>query len=72
MKSMEAIVRVNNTPEDESKVERYIVARFWGGEPGLWFWGSWSDPKKAKQAADEVGGIVLERIDMPRMACKEE
>lgn len=37
--------------------KEYIVARPVDGE--LWFWGAWSDKKKADATAKEVGGIVL-------------
>jgi hypothetical protein len=47
-------VTVNNLP-DEPK--RYVVARVIAGE--LWFWGSYEDEDRAKQAAKEIEGVVL-------------
>jgi hypothetical protein len=47
-------VTVNNLP-DEPK--RYVVARVIDGE--LWFWGSYEDEDRAKQAAKEIEGVVL-------------
>ena len=48
-------VKVNNLP-DEPK--RYVVARVI--DCGLWFWGSYDDEDKAKQAAKEIEGVVLD------------
>lgn len=46
-----------------AKEKKYIVARQTDDvENGsdLWFWGAWDDLRQAQDAANEVGGIVLE------------
>lgn len=49
--------KVNNLP-DEPK--RYVVARVIDGE--FWFWGSYEAEDRAKQAAGEIDGVVLENV----------
>ena len=53
-------VEVNNVPENPSK---YIVARYDPNTLSLWYWGSWDDRQEAEIAAEEITGIVAERID---------
>lgn len=53
-------VEVNNVPENPSK---YIVARYDPNTLSLWYWGSWDEKYKAQIAAEEVTGLVMERID---------
>lgn len=55
---MRGIVEVNNVPENP---EKYIVATVCDCD--LWYWGSWNNESKAKDVANEIGGIVVERID---------
>ena len=50
-----------------AKEKKYIVARQTDDvENGsdLWFWGAWDDIRQAQDAANEVGGIVLESEDV--------
>lgn len=42
-----------------SNPRQYIVAREWDEQ--LWYWGSWDNRDAAKEAALEVGGIVVDR-----------
>ena len=59
-------MKVNNIHE-YAKNHRYIVARQTDDvENGsdLWFWGAWDDLRQAQDAANEVGGIVLESEDV--------
>ena len=51
-------VSVFNLPPDYKK---YVVARYVDGK--LWFWGSWDDKDRADEVAEEIGGIVTERIE---------
>ena len=53
-------VEVNNVPVNP---EKYIVARFDPNTLSLWYWGSWDDRQEAGIAAEEITGIVVERID---------
>jgi len=53
-------VEVNNIPDNPCK---YIVARYDPNSLSLWYWGSWDDRQKAGIAAEEITGIVLERVD---------
>ena len=53
-------VEVNNVPKD---VKKYIVARYDPDTLSLWYWGSWDEKYKAQIAAEEVTGLVMERID---------
>ena len=53
-------VEVNNVPKD---VEKYIVARYDPNTLSLWYWGSWDEKYKADIAAEEITGLVMERID---------
>lgn len=53
-------VEVNNVPENPNK---YIVARYDPDTLSLWYWGSWDEKYKAQIAAEEVTGLVMERID---------
>lgn len=50
-------VYINNMPQ---KTEKYVVARFDEDGKELWYWGSWDDVVRAKEVAEEVGGIVTE------------
>jgi hypothetical protein len=59
-------MKVNNLCE-YAKNHKYIVARQTDDvENGsdLWFWGAWDDLRQAQDAANEVGGIVLESEDV--------
>jgi len=38
--------------------ERFVVAKV--DNTDLWYWGRWDDYDRAKEVAEEVGGIVLE------------
>lgn len=38
--------------------ERFVVAKV--DDTDLWYWGRWDDYGRAKEVAEEVGGIVLE------------
>ena len=49
-------VQINNVSEN---CKRYIVARI--SECELWFWGSWDDLDKAREAAKDIDGIIIER-----------
>ena len=49
--------KVNNLPDDSKK---YVVARLIDGE--FWFWGSYENEDRAKQAAKDIGGVVLENV----------
>ena len=53
-------VTINNVPKN---VEKYIVARYDTDSLSLWYWGSWDEKYKAQIAAEEVTGLVMERID---------
>ena len=57
---MKGIVEINNVPNNP---EKYIVASHDISTTELWYWGSWNDEDKAKKAAYEIGGVVLERLD---------
>lgn len=54
---MQFAVKINNADKD---CKRYVVAR--ESEGILWFWGSWDDKEEAQNAANEVKGILCERI----------
>ena len=49
-------VKVNNVTEGE---EKFIVARVSEGE--LWYYGRYEE-EKAREVAEEIGGIVVEEI----------
>ena len=49
-------VEVNNMPE---KVHKFVVARVDTSDMRLWYWGSWEELDRARQAAEEIGGVVL-------------
>jgi len=49
-------VKVNNVTEGE---EKFIVARVSDGE--LWYYGRYEE-ERAKEVAEEIGGIVVEEI----------
>lgn len=52
-------VYVNNMPD---YANQFVVCRLVNGE--LWFYGSWSEKKKAEKIASEFeNGIVVENID---------
>ena len=51
---------VKNVPP---KTNKYRVARYDPDTLSLWYWGSWDEKYKAQIAAEEVTGLVLERID---------
>lgn len=55
---MRGIVEVNNVPNNP---EKHIVATVCDCD--LWYWGSWNDENKAKDVANEISGIVVERMD---------
>lgn len=57
---MTCLVSVKNVPKDAL---RYIVARWSEDTNELWFWGSWDDLFEAVRVADEIGGILTERIE---------
>lgn len=48
---------VMNMPEYANN-KKYIVARVYNGE--LYFWGAWDMKEEARNAADEIGGVVVE------------
>ena len=50
---------VKNVPES---ARYWVVARVDERDMQLWYWGSWEfgDYEKAKRAADDLGGVVLE------------
>lgn len=59
-------MKVNNLCE-YARNHKYIVARQSSDvENGsdLWFWGAWDDLRQAQDAANKVGGIVLETEDV--------
>lgn len=57
---MTVMVSVKNVPKDAL---RYIVAR-WSQETNeLWYWGSWDDLFEAAKVAEEIDGILTERIN---------
>lgn len=50
-----------------AREKKYIVARQTDDvENGsdLWFWGAWDDLRQAQDAANEVGGIIIESEDV--------
>lgn len=47
--------RINNIP---ASAKRFVVARNVDGE--LWYWGSWNNQDAAIDAANAIGGIVIE------------
>ena len=50
-----------------AKNNKYIVARQTSdveNNSDLWFWGAWDDLRQAQDAANEVGGIVIESEDV--------
>lgn len=50
-----------------AREKKYIVARQTDDvENGtdLWFWGAWNDLRQAQDAANEIGGIVIETEDV--------
>lgn len=49
-------VKVNNVTEGE---EKFVVARVSEGE--LWYYGRYEE-EKAREVAEEIGGIVVEEI----------
>ncbi len=49
-------VKVNNVTEGE---EKFVVARVSEGE--LWYYGRYEE-ERAKEVAEEIGGIVVEEI----------
>lgn len=49
-------VKVNNVTEGE---EKFVVARVSEGE--LWYYGRYEE-ERAKEVAEEIGGIVVEDI----------
>jgi len=49
-------VKVNNVTEGE---EKFVVARVSDGE--LWYYGRYEE-ERAKEVAEEIGGIVVEEI----------
>ena len=51
------VVVVNNVPDD---AEPYIIARFNDGK--LWYWGSWDKEDVAIDIAEQVNGLVVERV----------
>ena len=53
------MVKVNNLPKSPKE---YIVVRY--VENDFWYWGSWDDESKAKEVAQEISGIVLNRVDI--------
>lgn len=59
-------MKVNNLFE-YAKNHKYIVARQTDDvENGsdLWFWGAWNDLRQAQDAANDIGGIVIETEDV--------
>ena len=60
--TMTAQVKIVNASEHPRK---YIVVRFCKHELGdVWYYGSWDDKEKAKEAAAELdNGFVVERED---------
>lgn len=55
--AMQFAVNIKNVDKD---CKRYVVARESDGI--LWFWGSWDDKEEAQKVANEVKGILCERI----------
>lgn len=56
---------VNNL-SNYAKNHKYIVARKTEDvENGsdLWFWGAWDDLRQAQDAANDIGGVVIESED---------
>lgn len=53
-KDVEATVVVKNVTDGE---EPYLVGRFVDGM--IWYWGRFDTFEKAKEVADEIGGMVL-------------
>lgn len=53
-KDVEATVIVKNVTDGE---EPYLVGRFVEGM--IWYWGRFDTFEKAKEVADEIGGMVL-------------
>jgi len=51
---------VHNVPDYADKYN-YIVARYANDYDSLWFWGAWKDEKPAREAAEDIGGIVIYR-----------
>ena len=51
-------IEVNNMPEQAKK---FVVARVDTSDMGLWFWGSWDERERAQAAAEEIGGVVVEK-----------
>ena len=49
-------VKVNNVTEGE---EKFVVARVSDGE--LWYYGRYEE-ERAREVAEEIGGIVVEEI----------
>lgn len=50
-----------------AREKKYIVARQTDDvENGsdLWFWGAWDDLRQAQDAANDIGGIVIESEDV--------
>lgn len=50
-------MRINNMPEYAFH-KQYVVARVYNGE--LYFWGAWDTKEEAGNAADKIGGVVIE------------
>ena len=55
---MNSKIEVNNMPDNARK---YVVARLDERDMRLWDWGSWDEEHKARQAAKEIGGVVVEK-----------
>lgn len=54
----QCLAEVNNLPDE---IEKYIVARVCDGE--MWFWGTYGSENRAKKAANDIDGVILERMD---------
>ena len=51
-------VEVKNSPKDHANY-KYMVARLFDGE--LWYYGVFNELYRAREARDEIDGIILER-----------
>lgn len=58
----QCLAEVNNLPDD-IEIEKYVVVKIDDFTRELWFWGAYDDKKRAKKAANDVDGIILERMD---------
>lgn len=56
-KDMTMKVKVKNVTAGE---EPYVVGRFVDDE--FWYWGRFDTEQRAKEVAEEIGGIVLEEL----------